>query len=241
MYLFYFDDVVLPITPSSLKIKINNQNNTITLINEGEVNLLKTAGLTEISFKFLIPQSTYPFTNSGARSADYYLDMLEKRKLSQKPFRFIVTREKTTRKLFDTNMEVSLEDYTIEEDVKHGFDLSISVSLKQYRPYGTKIAKIKEQSSVSGSTRPSNIVIKSETSRPASTIATNVKPYIGCTCTVNGVLHRDSYGNAPGQTRTNYQGKINFINTRGSHPYHITSMTGGYQGWVLASAVSNVK
>jgi len=32
-------------------MKIKNANKTITLINEGEVNLLKKAGLTEIEFE----------------------------------------------------------------------------------------------------------------------------------------------------------------------------------------------
>ena len=42
MYEFYMDGVRLPVTPSALIIKISNQNKTINLINEGQVNVLKT-------------------------------------------------------------------------------------------------------------------------------------------------------------------------------------------------------
>lgn len=62
MYLFYFDNTRLPVTPSKLQIKINNQNKTMNLVNEGEINILKTPGLTDISFTCLLPVTRYPFS-----------------------------------------------------------------------------------------------------------------------------------------------------------------------------------
>ena len=54
--------VQFPIAPSELSIGVKGRNETIDLMNEGEVNLLKSPGLTEISFKVLIPQvGKYPF------------------------------------------------------------------------------------------------------------------------------------------------------------------------------------
>lgn len=58
-YRFYFDNMLFPVTPSSLKIKIKNKNKTLTLINEGEINLLKQAGLTSISFSALLPNTVF--------------------------------------------------------------------------------------------------------------------------------------------------------------------------------------
>ena len=34
---------------------------------------------------------------------------------------------------------MTLEDYKVSDDVKEGFDLTVSISLKEYRNYGTKI------------------------------------------------------------------------------------------------------
>lgn len=231
-YLFYMDGVLLPITPSEIKTKIKNTNEKLTLINEGEINILKSPGLTEIEFKCMIPQVNYPFANENTKTADYYLDKFENLKTSKKPFRFVVTRAISSGKLFDTNIEVSLEEYSVEEDAGQGFDLIVPIKLRQYRPYGTKTVKIKQP------TPDSKTVVKEEPKRQPSE---NAKPYIGCSCIVNGRLHRDSYGNGAGQTRTNFKGKINFINKKGSHPYHITAPSGEWQGWVLDSAVSNVK
>lgn len=145
-YIFYLDGVMLPIAPEELQLKIKNQNKTVNLINEGEVNLLKMPGLTEISFKALFPNVRYPFTRyvGGFRDAAYYLDLLERLKTGLVPFQFIVSRTfPNGRILFDTNIKVSLEEYKPVENAGNGFDMNVDVSLKQFRSYGTKTVEIK--------------------------------------------------------------------------------------------------
>ena len=143
-YVFYLGSVMLPVTPGSLQVKINGNNKTMTLINEGEINLLKQPGLTEVSFDALLPNVSYPFSNGGAQSAGYYLGVLEQLKASQKGFQFIVSRSLPSgRGLFSTNLKVSLEDYTIKEDAKNeGPDVKVSIKLKQCKDYGTKTCSI---------------------------------------------------------------------------------------------------
>jgi len=141
-YTFYLDGVQLPVTPSKLETKIKSNNKSINLINEGDVNVLKLPGLTEISFTALIPQVSYPFA-SKLQSASTYLSKLETLKTSKKPFQFIVTRTNPSGKmLFNSNIKVSLEDYTITEDAKNGMDLEINIKLKQYKDYSTKTVEV---------------------------------------------------------------------------------------------------
>lgn len=154
MYNFFLDGVQLPIAPPSMSMKINNKNETITLINEGEVNLLKKAGLTDIEFEVEFPNVKYPYAvyPNGFQPAAYFLEHLEKLKLSQEPFQFIVNRLKPDGSLlFDTNMTVSLEDYTIDEDAENGFDVKVPIRLKQFTPFGTKKLNIKNTPSASNS------------------------------------------------------------------------------------------
>lgn len=144
-YTFYLDEMKLPVTPSTLKTKIKNNNKTITLINEGEVNLLKSAGLTDVSFSFLIPAYAYHFAEEY-QGIENYLNKLESLKTGQEPFQFIVYRESVGGTvLFKTDMTVSLEDYEIEETADNGNDLTINVNLKQYREFGTKKLKTKKK------------------------------------------------------------------------------------------------
>ena len=47
-YDVYLKKCLLPVTPSKITTKINNANETVTLMDEGEINILKKAGLTDI-------------------------------------------------------------------------------------------------------------------------------------------------------------------------------------------------
>ena len=142
MYIFFMGDVPLPVTPGKLQIKTKNQNKTINLINEGEVNLLKSPGLREISFDAMIPQVRYPFAyySLGFLEAPFFLQHFEKLKSDKKPFQFIVIRI-LPRGLptFTTNIKVGFEDYTVLEDAKNGQDLMVNIKLKEYKNFGTKI------------------------------------------------------------------------------------------------------
>lgn len=145
MYFVYMGSVLLPIPPEKLSLKIKNKNKTMVLINEGEINFLKEAGLTEVEFDVLIPSVQYSFANyeDGFKSPAYFLNHFESLKVSKKPFQFIVVRKMPDGKLmFNTNMTVSMESYDIVEQVNEGFDLKVSFKLKQYRPFGTKTMKV---------------------------------------------------------------------------------------------------
>lgn len=235
MYSFYLDKVLLPIAPSSLKIGFNSQNKTLNLINDGEINVLKDPGLLEIEFDAMLPDVKYPFAiyKDGFEKADKFIDEINKLKMDKRPFQFIVTRTRPDgTPIFNTNIKVSLEEYEMQEDAEEGFDVILSIKLKQYKPYGTKKIKIEKGSKDNGNQAKTTEVKERESDKG--------KIMIGSEVIVNGRLHRDSYGKGPGQTRTNYKGKINLINEKGSHPYHVTTLEGAYLGWVTKDSVKGV-
>lgn len=144
-YNVYLGKMLLPVTPAKMQLKINSNNATMTLINEGEINLLKSPGLSDIEFDCLLPNVPYPFARykNGFERAGTFLEVLEQLKVDKEPFQYIVSRELPNGKgLFASNMTVSLEDYKVTEDSKNGFDIVVTVKLKQYKRYGTKICKI---------------------------------------------------------------------------------------------------
>ena len=143
-YKFILADNILPVTPKEMKIKINNKNKTIDIINLGEANILKMPGLSTIEFEFVAPAFQYPYvTNYQPQGFYYYL--LEKLKVEQKPFIFSVIRQLPTgRYTYPSSFNVSLEDYTILETVDEGFDIVFSVVLKQYKEFATQRIQIKE-------------------------------------------------------------------------------------------------
>lgn len=149
-YDFYLDGVLLPVPPSKLQIKGSNRNTTITLINDGEINLLKSEGLGTVEFEILLPQQNYGFAKyeNGFVSADEFLEKIGKLKSDKKPFRFEVIRALPDGvPLFNTDILVSLEDYTITESAEESFDIKVNIELKQYKPYGTKKLELQTDSS----------------------------------------------------------------------------------------------
>lgn len=141
-YKLFLNGVLYPITPSKITMKVNNKNKTMNLINEGEVNLLKTVGLTSLEFDLLLPNAKYPFAQyeNDFEPAKYFLDKLLNLKIDKKPFQFMLVRTGVSQsRFYDDNFTVSLEDLTVKEDAKNGFDLLVSIKLKGYKEFGTKV------------------------------------------------------------------------------------------------------
>lgn len=161
-YRFFLDGVMLPIAPSKLQLSIENKNETMMLINDGEINLLNKPGLSTFEFEFLLPNVYYPFAiyeesissfkddfheknKKAFKGSSYYTHKIKQLKVSGKPFKFSISREFPNGiKIFDTLMYVSIEDYKIKEDSKNGFDVIVSIKLKEYKGYKTKIRKLAE-------------------------------------------------------------------------------------------------
>lgn len=137
-YKCYLFGEIMPQTPAKLSVKISGKNTTVTLLNEGEINFLKYPGLTEITLPLVFPMLT------ASKRPDYYLTLLERAKTQRTTTQFIMTRTTPAGQLlFDTNIKVSVEDYTIDESATNGLDVSVEVKLKQYRDYSTKTVAIK--------------------------------------------------------------------------------------------------
>jgi LysM repeat protein len=146
-YVFYFKDgsdvLTFPITPGELSIKVGSNNKVVTLINEGDINILKSPSLTEVEFEARFPMRNYPYSRKPLSFKTYH-DKFKELKENKKSFRFIVTRTTPGGKgTWDTNLLMALEDYELKESADNGDDVLISFKLKQYKEYGVKTVKLK--------------------------------------------------------------------------------------------------
>ena len=170
-YVMFIDDVQMPVTPGKLQLKIKGKNKTVTLVNDGEINFLKLPGLTEITVPLLLPmlqsygydflhpnyldENRNRYGGSAYKSPDYYLGIFEKLIAEMTPARFILSRTSPDgRRLYDTNIKVSIESYTVDEDAANGMDVAISLTMKQYRDFGTKTVRIIEPAVTPAATAP---------------------------------------------------------------------------------------
>lgn len=191
MYYMFMGTMQIPIPPATMRTRIRNRNRTISLVNRGEINILKATGLTEITFKMLLPNANYPFNQSimgkGLHAA-FYIDQLEKMKLANDPFQFIIVRMTDGGELLNmTNLKCTLEDYSLDEDAREGYDFYANVLLKEYREWGAKKIDIKTNAngekvgtaeatrSTTGKTKVPDSVVAKE----GDTLQTICKRYLG--------------------------------------------------------------
>ncbi len=173
-YYFFLGTIPLPVTPGALTVKTPSQNKTVTLINDGEINILKDQGLRDISFEFLLPQQKYPFANYSISSytATTMIPVINQLKKSKKPFQFIVTRMNPRGKvLFFTNITCQIEDFEYDEDAnEHGLDVMCKISLKEWKSYGTKSITISNVNEKQTGKQTGKQIATKKTARPSTKV-----------------------------------------------------------------------
>ena len=174
-YHFFVGDLELPYAPSELTVTIGSNNQTVSLINGNEINILKNPKLTEIKFEVELPRGRqYAFANK-LTSAKTYTDYFEKLMVKKIPTKLVITRPKPTmtshhgiggtiRDFESTVLTVSLEGYEMEESAENAYDVTVSLKFKEYPTYGAVIS-VNETKSVtkSVSEQTSYVVKKGDT------------------------------------------------------------------------------
>lgn len=142
MYLFYLNDILLPITPSKLSTKVGGNNSTISLANSGEVNLIKFPKLAEYEFEV---ELLHGIDKIGIKASNLQpktvLDFLEKAKKEKLIVSFRVVRKMGNSVRFAIDQKVTVENYEITEDAENNSDITVKLELKAFRPYRTKHLK----------------------------------------------------------------------------------------------------
>lgn len=160
------EDIEFPIAPERFTTKVGNKNKTIDLVKMGEINIPKSIGLREFSFKILLPKDdtlitgTKLYVNSSGDIQDttnwvkmnfhepiWYLSKIREMKATpnQKVF-LVIIRELVdgfnddgtaiTKQLFGGNLTVKIEDYTVEENAGEEGDFWVNIKLKEHRQVG---------------------------------------------------------------------------------------------------------
>ena len=152
-YKFYIAGKLLPVPPPTMTITINNQNERVSLVDDGEINIIKRPGLKEFSFEILLPAVEYPFasyetsyinprygTTQNVTPPIEYLELFQTLKNERLPFQLDIYRELPNGEdTWYTNETVTLEDYEVTEDAEDGCDVRVSLNFCQYKDYGTQI------------------------------------------------------------------------------------------------------
>lgn len=213
--------VQIPVNPEKFTVNTQGDNETENIITLGEIVIPKYKKLSEISWSSFFPyKSWHPSvrTKGSFKSAKFYLDFLEKIRNKRKPCRLTVTGIG-----FDEN--VVIESFNYYHQAGDHEDTYYDIIFKKYETYGISVIPKKTTKK-----KANPLTTGDETTSPKEIT-------IGCDVILNGRVHYNSYGAKPGKTFKNYKGKISHINKKGSHPYHVTTPSGGWLGWVTKESV----
>ena len=159
MYRMFIGLTLMPIFPETISIKTGNLNKTVTLINEGEINIPKSPGLKEFSFELTLPNVRYPFAvyQRGFQPATYFLEKLENMKKAKAPDILLISRVGYSGSyIHDTDLWVTLEEMTVKDDVREGLDTVVSLKFKEHRDYGVQTYTINKNNTVKKNSTPRN-------------------------------------------------------------------------------------
>lgn len=137
MYHYFIGDMELPLAPEKYTLRLPPGNQTVRLADGRELNLLRPLGLREISFELLLPYfEEGPLLRNGVavHKPVYYLNRLAEWAESCEPRRLIIYRSLPNgEEIFNTSLLVSLEEYQVLEAADLGFDVRVSLRLKEYQ------------------------------------------------------------------------------------------------------------
>ena len=161
--------ILLPVTPSEIETKTGNRNKAVYILNFGEMNLAKKAGLQEIRFTALLPGRQYSFvqTEGGFHEPEYFLNCFKEYKAAAKPVQLILFRRMADgTQLFCGNMDVLLEDYAVTEKGGEQGDFWVEMHWKEWKTAKSIRYSVKSQNG-------GNVLVeqgqKRQTKTPAAT------------------------------------------------------------------------
>lgn len=147
--------ITLPIPPESFNTDVSGKDETVDIVNIGEVNILRDIALRDFSFKILLPKDNTLtiMKDSEFKEPIFYLARFREYKANKKPIRFFITRLLPSgREIFKGNLLVSFEDYSVEENAGEEGDFWVDIKLKEYRQIKNIIIKNSGKTDFNGNT-----------------------------------------------------------------------------------------
>lgn len=139
----------LPINPAEFEFTEAHNNQRITLLNIGEVNLIGHRGLVSGSLSSFFPSTTSPLARYADRDPMEYIRLLKKWKSKPQPIRVIISD-------CDFNLAMSIDSLTYGSH-EGDKDVYYTLELSEYRFLNVPAVKVESQakSQTSGlNTRP---------------------------------------------------------------------------------------
>ncbi|WP_240421664.1 LysM peptidoglycan-binding domain-containing protein [Paenibacillus periandrae] len=154
------EGIQLPVNPESIEVKEQGQGKTYNIVGKGggtdetragEVNVIQSPKLKEVSFSSVFPNQYYPFVNDEAPLfvPMYYIGYIRKWMESKHPIRFVFAGSYNAlaiasriKELSDLNFPASIESFNWKEVAGGSGDIEYTLQLKEYVFYSARRVKV---------------------------------------------------------------------------------------------------
>lgn len=206
--------IELPVNPTDVELTYETEDNSETVINLGEVNVVGKLKLVELSIKSSFPKDKLPFVSAKKLDKpDDYIKKLKSIQSKAHKVRLVVSGTKISLLMTISKFKYGMYDGNVDEYL-------YELELKQYRAFSYK--KLKSN--------------KKKSHKKAKRASPPKKVGIGSTVKVSGRLHADSYGRGAGMYEKNAKREILYIAPGRKYPVCV-GINGVARGWVKMSEV----
>ena len=147
-YRMFLDGLLVPVMPGQVLLRYRGQNQRTALLDGGEIGHLRAGEGAAVSFTLMLPRRQYPFARYERRflEPEVFLERFLALRRERRPFRFICARISPGGRLVsDTNLRVSLEEMDVKECAEEGDDVSVQITLREYKEYSAARVVIDRQ------------------------------------------------------------------------------------------------
>lgn len=247
--------LTLPVNPETLEVTTDSVITRTEVVKLGEVVIPRGAGLSKLTIESFFPykqdNSIIAFAGNVLNAIDNYVPSYVTSAVNlfsdftpEKYYRYFKQLQKVGTPVrvvisdCGVNMDMVVESIT-KRYITCDNDMYYTLTLSEYRDPKPTNGTIKLISSVVNAVAGAVANIpKTKVAKPTPT-RTKTGLAIGDTVIANGRYHYDSFGASPYGTFKEFRGKISHIasNPKASYKYHITTMDGGWRGWVKADQI----
>lgn len=126
-------EITIPVLPEKISVQAAGKNDKTTVIELGEINILRQKGLREVSWKSFFPAHSAPYVMGSVKEPIEIVRAIEGSRESASPIRFLITGTD-----LDINLRFGVESFTYEERGGEVGDLYYEIKLVEWKDYSPK-------------------------------------------------------------------------------------------------------
>lgn len=141
-------EINIPVLPAKLNVSSPGKNERVTVLDLGEVLLLRKKGLRILSWESFFPADSAPYTTGQVRDPISIIQAIQKARDSKTPVRFLITGTD-----LECNIRMGIESFEYEERSGELGDLYYTIKLYEWKDTSPKKIVLPEKKNTPAKTQ----------------------------------------------------------------------------------------